>query len=39
MGDDNMRICFIKEKYPNGVTELSEIWNQHILGDDASFDE
>ncbi len=23
---------------PNGLTDLNEIWNQYILGDDASFE-
>ncbi len=25
--------------YPNGLTNLKEIWNQDFLGDDASFEE
>ncbi len=24
--------------YPNGLTDLTEIWNQDFLGDDASFE-
>ncbi len=29
----NLLLC------PNGLTDLSEIWNQDSLGDDASFEE
>ena len=25
--------------YPNGLTNLTEIWNQDFLGDDTSFEE
>ena len=28
----NLLLC------PNGLTDLNEIWNQDILGDDASFE-
>ena len=24
--------------YPNGLTDLTEIWNQDLLGDGASFE-
>ncbi len=35
IGNCNIRNLFL---CPNGLTDLNEIWNQDILGDDASFE-